>query len=122
MTNRQAKQRYVVARTEELPPGQRRIVTVRGREIGVFNVGGEYFALLNYCPHRSGPLCLGRQRPLVTSAGVPQVGHERENEILKCPWHQWEFDIRTGKALFDPKLAVRTYEAKQEEDQVVIYL
>ena len=122
MTNRQAKQRYVVARAEELPPGQRRIVTVRGREIGVFNVGGEYFALLNYCPHRAAPLCLGRQRPLVTSADVPQVGHERENEILKCPWHQWEFDIRTGKALFDPKLAVRTYEAKQEEDQVVIYL
>ena len=68
------------------------------------------------------PLCLGRQRPLVISAGIPQVGHERENEILKCPWHQWEFDIRTGKALFDPKLAVRTYEVKQEEDQVVIYL
>ena len=122
MTNRKAKQRYVVARTEELPPGQRRIVTVRGREIGVFNVGGEYFALLNYCPHRAAPLCLGRQRPLVTSTDVSQVGHERENEIIKCPWHQWEFDIRTGKALFDPKLAVRTYEAKQEEDQVVIYL
>jgi len=122
MAKRQAKQRYVVARTEELPPGQRRIVTVRGREIGVFNVGGEYFALLNYCPHRFAPLCLGRLRPLVTSADVPQVGHERENEILKCPWHQYEFDIRTGKALFDPKLAVRTYEAKQEDDQVVIYL
>ncbi len=122
MNRKKAQHRYVVAHTKELPPGERRIVTVRGHEIGVFNISGEYFALLNYCPHRAGPLCRGRLRPLVTSTGHPQIGHERENEILKCPWHQWEFDIRTGKALADPKLAVRTYEVTQEEEQVVIYM
>lgn len=114
--------RHVVARAAELPPGERKIVAVNGREIGVFNVHGAYYALLNYCPHRAGPLCHGRVGPLVTSEDVYQVGFEREGEILKCPWHMWEFDIRTGRALFDPKLAVRTYRVVEEGDEVVLYL
>lgn len=118
----QDKQRHVVARAEDLPPGTRSIVRIHGREIGVFNVDGAYYALLNHCPHRAGPLCQGRLRPLVTSTGVYQVDHKREGEILKCPWHQWEFDIRTGRALFDPKLRVRTYEVVREDDFIVLYL
>ncbi len=114
--------RHVVAAATELPPGARKIVTVNQREIGIFNLGGTYYGLLNYCPHRSGPLCLGRQRPLVVSEEVYQVGHERENEIIKCPWHQWEFDIKTGVALYDEKLRVRTYAVAQEGDELVIYL
>lgn len=116
------KTRVVVAPAAELPPGERKLVAVNGREIGVFNVNGEYFALLNYCPHRAGPLCYGRMGPLVTYDEAAGVGFEREGEILKCPWHMWEFDIRTGKALFDPKMAVRTYAVVQEGDTVVLYL
>jgi nitrite reductase (NADH) small subunit len=117
------KLRVVVARAADLPPGKRVIVEVNGHGIGVFNVGGTYYALLNRCPHRAGPLCLGRVRPLVVAGpSTRQLDYEREGEILKCPWHQWEFDIRTGKALYDEKLRVRTYEAAQEGDDVVLYL
>lgn len=119
---RKPRTRVVVAPAHELPPGARKIVAVDGREIGVFNVKGEYFALLNYCPHRAGPLCHGRVGPLVTSADVYQMDFEREGEILKCPWHMWEFDIRTGRALFDPKMIVRTYEVRQEESDIVLYI
>lgn len=115
------KQRVVVGKIDELPAGARKLVRVGGREIGVFNVKGEYFALLNYCPHRAGPLCHGRVGPLVTYDETAGVGFEREGEILKCPWHMWEFDIRTGKALFDPKLAVRTYAVQTEGEEVVLY-
>ena len=115
-------QRYVVASAAELPSGQRKIVTVAGREIGVFNVNGQFYALRNLCPHRAGPLCHGRLRPLVTSPGVYRLDHEREDEILKCPWHQWEFDLKTGRALYDENLRVRTYRVAQEGDEVVVYL
>jgi 3-phenylpropionate/trans-cinnamate dioxygenase ferredoxin subunit len=132
--------RYVVAQTEELPPGARKIVTVNGREIGVFHVNEAFYALRNLCPHRSGPLCKGRLRPLVVSGRSEPGGHggpplqggalashesiayEREGEILKCPWHQWEFDIKTGQALYDPDLRVRTYKVVQEGNEVVLYL
>ena len=116
------KNRHIVATVAELPPGQRKIVTIAGREIGVFNLNGAFYALRNLCPHRSGPLCHGRLRPLVVSPGVYQFNHERESEILKCPWHQWEFDIKTGQALYDPNLRVRTYRVAQEGDEVVVYL
>ncbi|MEZ4867927.1 MAG: Rieske (2Fe-2S) protein [Caldilineaceae bacterium] len=118
----QRERRHVVATTEELAPGQRKIVTVNKQEIGIFNLGGSYYALRNYCPHRAGPLCRGRVRPLVVSEGGTAVGHEREGEILKCPWHQWEFDIKTGQALYDPKLRVKTYRVAQEGEDVVLYL
>ena len=114
--------RHVVARLNELPPGSRRIVQIDGREIGVFNVQGSFYALRNLCPHRSGPLCLGRVRPLVLAAGLYQVDYARDGEILKCPWHQWEFDLKTGQALYDPHLRVKTYRAVEEGDEVVIYV
>jgi 3-phenylpropionate/trans-cinnamate dioxygenase ferredoxin subunit len=52
--------RQVVAKAGEVAPGSCKIVSVRGREIGIFNLGGEYFALANRCPHAGGPLCLGK--------------------------------------------------------------
>ena len=114
--------RHVVAHAADLPPSTRQVVTVNGLEIGIFNINGAYYALLNRCPHRAGPLCHGRLRPLITSTDVGQVSHEREDEVLKCPWHQWEFDIRSGQALYDPRLRVRTYQVVQEGDEVVLYL
>lgn len=119
---KQQAARHVVALADELSSGQRKVVTVNGHEIGVFHVGDDYYALLNRCPHRAGPLCQGRLRPLVTSEGVAQVGYEREGEILKCPWHQWEFDIKTGQALYDEKLRVKSYRVAQEGNEVVLYL
>ncbi|MCZ6636030.1 MAG: Rieske (2Fe-2S) protein [bacterium] len=115
------KHRHVVAKVDELPPGERKIVKISGREIGVFNVHGEFYALRNVCPHKGGPLCKGRIRPLIVSAGGTDVAYEREDEILKCPWHQWEYDIKTGEALFGSNLRVRTYSVCQEDDDVVLY-
>ena len=64
-------ERYRVCTTEELQPGERKIVDAGGRSIGVFNVGGSYHALLNLCPHQRGPLCLGQ----VTGTMLPsEVG------------------------------------------------
>jgi 3-phenylpropionate/trans-cinnamate dioxygenase ferredoxin subunit len=122
--------RHVVAHAADLPPGSRKIVTVNGREIGVFHINDGFYALRNLCPHRSGPLCKGRLRPLVVS-GRPEaatsfrhesIAYQREGEILKCPWHQWEFDIKTGQALYEPGLRVRTYTVVQEGNEIVLYV
>ena len=51
--------KYVVATPDEIPPGERKIVDIGGRSIGVFNIEGEYFAIRNSCPHQGGPLCSG---------------------------------------------------------------
>ena len=114
--------KHRVAKTADLPPGERVIVTVKNREIGVLNVGGTLYALRNVCPHRLGPLCKGRIRPLVVWEGETNIGHEREDEIIKCPWHNWEFDLKTGKSITDDSLRVRTYRVETEGEDVVLYL
>lgn len=103
--------RHIVGTVAELPPGSRKIVEVAGRSIGVFNVGGEFFALRNSCPHQGGPLCVGHLTGFVTSPAPGTYEYSRAGEILRCPWHGWEFDIRTGRSWFDPaKVRVRLYE------------
>ena len=78
-------------------------MTLNGRDIGVFNVGGEYFALLNRCPHQGGALCKGTLIGLVTSNEPGRFDYSRGGEMLKCPWHGWEYDVRTGQSWCDPE-------------------
>jgi len=114
---------YTVGKVEELPPGERKIVPVGGKGgIGVFNINGEFYALRNLCPHKGGPLCQGRLRPHIISSETYQVKYERDNEIIKCSWHQWEFDIKTGVALYDSRLRVRTYPVTVEKDEIILHL
>ena len=94
--------RHVVARTDELPPGSRRIVELDGRQIGVFNIDGEYVAFLHRCPHMGGPLCHGEVIGLVESDGPGDVRLDEGRKFLTCPLHGWEFDVHTGRSYFDP--------------------
>ncbi len=111
----------VVCALDELQPGQRREVQFGGADgVTVFNVGGRLYALGNRCPHKGGPLCRGRLRPHVASTGVGQWVFERENEIIKCPYHNWEFDITTGRALYDQRMRVKTYPVAVVHEQVVL--
>ena len=106
---------YVVATVDEIPPGGRKIVTVARRSIGVFNIGGRFYALRNQCPHEGGPLCEGVLSGLVRSTRPGEYDYARRGEILRCPWHQWEFDVTTGQSWFDPaKTRVQSYDATVE--------
>jgi nitrite reductase/ring-hydroxylating ferredoxin subunit len=89
-------------------------VTIGGREIGVFRVEQDFYAIRNRCPHQGGPLCLGRIQPRLVSdtPGVIEVADGPP--LVVCPWHGWRYDARTGEAYApgDPK--VRSYEVGVE--------
>jgi 3-phenylpropionate/trans-cinnamate dioxygenase ferredoxin subunit len=108
-------ERCVLGRVSDFPAGTRRIVTVGGRSIGVFNIGGRFYALRNRCPHQGAPLCLGKVKG-TTLAGRPyEYVYGRDQEILQCPWHGWEFEIATGRTYFNPhRLCVKTYDVTVE--------
>ena len=102
--------RHIVARTSDIPPGGNKVVDVDGRDVVVFHVNGEFFALLNRCPHEGAPLekaaCVAR----LTSPEPGVYQRSRVGELLRCPWHGWEFDMRNGQSYFDPKrVKVRSY-------------
>jgi 3-phenylpropionate/trans-cinnamate dioxygenase ferredoxin subunit len=109
--------RHVVARLREFPPGSRRIVEAAGRSIGVFNIRGEFFALRSSCPHQGAPLCLGIILGRTEATRPFEVTYRDDQDIIKCPWHGWEFDIRTGRSVFNPhRVRVRSYDVTVERD------
>jgi 3-phenylpropionate/trans-cinnamate dioxygenase ferredoxin subunit len=84
----------------------------------VFNVNGTFHALRNQCPHQQAPLCRGQIKGLLTADDPDHVRLTRPGEILRCPWHGWEFDIPTGRSVFNPhKVRVRSYEVTVEPDE-----
>jgi nitrite reductase/ring-hydroxylating ferredoxin subunit len=107
--------RHVVCAAAELPPGTRKIVAIDGREIGVFNVEGRLYAVLNRCPHGGAAICTGVIAGLSQSSGPGNYRLERRGEFLRCPWHGWEFDLATGQSWCDPRhTKVRHFEVKLE--------
>ena len=95
--------RHVVAAADELAPGSSKLVMVGGREIALFNLDGEFFALANRCPHGGGPFCEGFVTGLALSDGPGRYRLERAGEFIRCPFHGWEFEIRTGQSYCDPR-------------------
>jgi len=113
--------KYVVGRADEIPPGDRKIVNIAGRSIGVFNVDGEYFALRNRCPHQGGALCEGKLWGVLTASKPGDFEYQPSKEVLTCPWHGWEFLLRTGESWCEPaRLRVRRYEVTVETYAVTV--
>jgi nitrite reductase/ring-hydroxylating ferredoxin subunit len=102
--------RYIAARTSDIPPGGNKVVAVSGREIVIFHANGEFFALLNRCPHEGAPLAHAVCVAHLHSREPGEFKRSRVGELLRCPWHGWEFDMRTGQSYCDPaRLKVRAY-------------
>jgi 3-phenylpropionate/trans-cinnamate dioxygenase ferredoxin subunit len=95
--------RHVVAPLSDLPPGSRKLVTVNGREIVVLNIKGELFGILNRCPHNGGPLCEGTLGGIVESPQPGVYALRRPGELIRCPWHGWQYDLRTGQSWCEPE-------------------
>ena len=105
--------KHIIGTVDEISPGERKLVTIEGREIGVFNVHGEFYALRNRCPHQGGALCKGRVSGFVTARVPGEYEYTRKGEILRCQWHGWEYDIKTGQSWVDPSsVRVRSYEVE----------
>lgn len=115
-------QRWPVAKVEDIAPGECRIVEVKRHSVGVFNVNGEYLAMLNVCPHELAPVCRGRVSGTTVHSEPGEYLWGRDGEILSCPWHGWEFDLLTGRALTDSRVRVRQYPVEVHGDTIFVLL
>ena len=113
--------KHVIASLREFPVGTRKLIDIKGRQIAVFNIKGEFFALANRCPHQGGSLCEGRLTGLVEAKEPGEYRYSRQGEIIRCPWHGWEFDVRTGQSYCEPeRIQVRSYPVEVAEGQRVV--
>lgn len=106
----------------EVPERGAKILDAGRFGVGVFRQGDQYYALGNYCPHQGAPVCVGTVTGVAVSRNNYSVGWERDGEILRCPWHAWEFDIATGRSLTVPGRRVRVYQTYVDGDRVVVQL
>ncbi len=93
-----------VARLEELPAGTSKIVWIGDRTVALFNVGGTVYATDNNCPHSGGPLGKGTL----------------EGDVVTCPWHLWEFNVRTGVNIFNPEERIETFPVMISDGQILV--
>jgi nitrite reductase (NADH) small subunit len=94
-----------VGRVEDLPEGRGATVELHGgKELALYRVGGEYFCVENFCPHKGAPLADGQLS-----------GH-----TVTCDWHGWRFDLRTGACANRAADAVETYEVVIEDGWIKI--
>ncbi len=92
-----------VAATSDLKPGENKVVNVNGSDVALFNIEGQFFAMSNTCIHRGGPLGEGTL----------------EGDVVTCPWHGWQFNVKTGENTLMPN-KVQTYEVKVEGNDVMV--
>lgn len=95
----------------------RRVVVANGREIGVFRLGDKFFAWENTCPHAGGPVCQGRLMNRVEEridADGRSLGFRfsRNRVNIVCPWHGYEYDIRTGRHQGNPDVHLKPIKLK----------
>ncbi|MDZ4743198.1 MAG: non-heme iron oxygenase ferredoxin subunit [Verrucomicrobiota bacterium] len=88
----------------ELQPGQCKGINIKGEDVGLFNIDGEFCAMENTCPHQGAPLTQGPVK----------------DGVVMCPWHMWRFNVKTGKSLTAPGADMKTYEIKIEGEDVLI--
>jgi nitrite reductase/ring-hydroxylating ferredoxin subunit len=95
-----------VARVEDVPPGSVMTVRAGDEEITLAHVVGGFYATQASCIHLGGPLGKGRL----------------DGSVLSCPWHGWQYDVRTGENEFDRAIRLRTYEVRVEDGEVQVAL
>ena len=108
-----------VAVASEVGAGERKIVEVEGNSIGVFNVNGVFVAVLNVCPHELAPVCAGAVIGTTRSGRPGEYAYEKDGQILRCPWHGWEFDLLSGECLVD-KRKLKRFEVRVEGGVVFV--
>ena len=113
--------RQIVCRTHELGPGE-----IRSGQVGPFPIvviranDGTLHAMVAKCLHQGGPLDKGKLYEHMSTADIGEYIPDKGYEILKCPWHGFEYDIKTGCVIADPTRRLQTFTVQEEGDDIVV--
>lgn len=114
--------RYRVGSEDDVEEGEPPLITeADGLEIAVFLIDGEYHALANYCPHQAGPLCEGEIKgKLSIPEGEWMWQYDEEEPIIACPWHDWRYEIASGRNIDDKRYSVPSYEVEVDGSDLYV--
>ena len=111
---------HYAASTNEMNESGRVVTEIRGRQIAVFDVDGEYHALSNFCPHQGGPVCEGVVAGNIDVDEGGKLVYENDRKTVACPWHGWQFEIETGRHVAESGYRVPTYDVVVEGGDIYV--
>ena len=93
-----------VASVSQVAPGSGIVASVNDKEVAVFNVDGTFYAIDNVCKHRGGPLGEG----------------ELDGDTVPCPWHAWQYNVKTGVCLTKDGITMDRYDVRVVNEDIEI--
>jgi len=126
-TRTTSRGRYPIGAAADIPERGVLLVRVGDLQVGVFRVGGKFYAYENRCPHQGGPVCrgdvVGRLEEVLGEGGVTLALMESKERIdIACPWHGWEYDLRTGTHIGNPSIRLRSFPVHEQDGAVYVDL
>ncbi len=119
-------EKHFACETSDVSPEKPYKVSLNNRNYGIYQVDDEYYALSDKCPHRGGSLCGGPVTGTAMPVDIQKQGmyfeYGRDKELIRCSWHGWEFDIKTGACLADNRLKARKIELQRDNNKIYLML
>ncbi len=113
--------RQVVCEASQLGPGQVVSTQLGPMQVAVVRTrDGDLYGVLDKCLHQGGRLSRGILEPAPVADRPAEYQVDPERQIIKCPWHGYEYDLKTGCTLFDPNQKIRTFKVREEDGQIVL--
>ena len=95
---------YKAAKVSDILEGASQLVQVSDQAVALFHIQGKFYAMQNSCPHRGGLLAEGHL----------------EGTTATCPWHAWQFDVKSGECHTMKGTKQKIYNTKIERGEVYI--
>jgi nitrite reductase/ring-hydroxylating ferredoxin subunit len=117
---------YSAGKITDFAEGGRKVLACGEHEVGVFLVDGQFYAWHNRCSHRAGPVCQGRImkrviEPVDADRQVRALAYHEDTHIV-CPWHGYEFNIKTGRNQGNPAARLRKVDIRLRDGEVYVCL
>jgi nitrite reductase (NADH) small subunit len=109
-----------LCKVDEILPGKMKQFKVNNRQIVVARKGDEFYAMHGLCPHQGAQLGAGSLTGTNLPSDVGNFCYGKEGVIVRCPWHNHEFDITSGASLHDDKTKLKKYNLEVNGEVVLI--
>ncbi len=114
-----------VGKESEFEELDRKIIAEGELEIGIFRVQGEFYAYENFCSHQGGPICqgkiLGKVEEILDENKMSRGLTFSEDAIhIICPWHGYEYNLKTGRHPGDKNVRLKPYEIKITDGEIYV--
>ncbi|WP_066304221.1 Rieske (2Fe-2S) protein [Bacillus sp. FJAT-29814] len=112
--------KQLLCRVDDLLSGEKKTFKIKNREIVLVRNGNDFYAVSGICPHQAASMGEGALKGTTLESDVGVYCFGKENLVLTCPWHHYEFDVTTGKSLFDCNYKLKSYSVEVAEENVLI--